>query len=222
MTLAKLCVVAGVGPGMGLAIGRRFAAEGYDIAMIARGAEALEHYARELRNERSNVQSFPADLGDIMEMTSAFAEIRRRMGDPEVLVYNGAGWHQVSAMAMDPVVFTQDVALSVTSALVCAQQVYPSMKAAAKGTMLFTGGGLALRPQFGSGASSLTAGKSALRGLVHAMAGELAPDGIHVATVTISGTVAVGTPFDPDIIAKAYMDLHEQPKRAWAVETIFS
>jgi NAD(P)-dependent dehydrogenase (short-subunit alcohol dehydrogenase family) len=207
---------------MGLAIARRFAAEGYALALVARSADALAGYARELAAGGAIVEAFPADLCSIEQVRSAFADIRRRMGDADVLVYNGARWHEVPAMAIDPVTFNADIALSVTGALVCAQQVHPAMKAAGRGTMLFTGGGLALKPEFNRGVSSLTAGKSALRGLVYAMAGELAPEGIHAATVTIAGTVAAGTPFDPDIIAQAYVDLHRQPAGAWAIETVFS
>ena len=90
------------------------------------------------------------------------------------------------------------------------------------GSILFTGGGLALYPEYGANASSLTAGKSALRGLTYAMAKELEPEGIHVATVTIAGTVAEGTAFAPDTIAECYWALHQQPKAQWSTEIVFN
>ena len=37
-----VCVVTGVGPGNGLAIVRRFARQGYQVAMLARNAQRLE------------------------------------------------------------------------------------------------------------------------------------------------------------------------------------
>ena len=95
------------------------------------------------------------------------------------------------------------------------------MRAAGRGTLLFTGGGLALYPEYGAGVSSLAAGKAGLRAFAFALAKELAPEGIHVATVTIAGTVKPGTAFDPDRIAEEYWALHAQPADSWSVERVF-
>lgn len=216
-----LAIIAGTGPGMGTAIARRFAREGFDIALIARNPDALAAQVQGLAGFGVRAEGFAADLCDITATKAAFAAIDRQFGAADVLVYNGARWHEIAAMEIDPETFHADLALGVTGGLVCAQAVYPAMKAAGKGTMLFTGGGLALFPQYGKGVSSLTAGKSALRGLVHAMAGELAPEGIHVATVTIAGQVAPGGAFDPDRIAEHYLRLHREPAGSWSVEHVF-
>ncbi|WP_426130892.1 hypothetical protein [Pararhizobium sp. PWRC1-1] len=71
-----------------------------------------------------------------------------------------------------------------------------------------------------AGVASHRAGKSALRGLTFAMA-ELVADGIHVAMVTVAGSVAPGTAFDPDHIARHYLDLHQQAAGAWETERHF-
>jgi hypothetical protein len=36
---------------------------------------------------------------------------------------------------------------------------------------------------------------------------DLEPDGIRVATLTIAGTIAAGTPFDPERIAERYWEV---------------
>jgi short-subunit dehydrogenase len=95
------------------------------------------------------------------------------------------------------------------------------MVSAGGGTVLFTGGGLALAPQAGLGVASLVAGKSALRGLALVLHEELKPQGIHVGLVTIAGMVAPGTAFDPDRIAEAYWDLLSEPRAGWTAETVF-
>jgi NAD(P)-dependent dehydrogenase (short-subunit alcohol dehydrogenase family) len=153
---------------------------------------------------------------------AALAEIHDRHEPAEVLVYNGARWHERPAMTLDPMDFTWDLSLCATGALVCAQHVYPGMQAAGRGTILFTGGGFALHPEFGAGNASLTAGKSAICGLTYAMAAELAPENLHVATVTISGTIKPGTAFDPDLIAQQYWILHQQPRAASEIEAVFT
>lgn len=217
----KVAIVAGVGPGMGIAIARRFAQAGFGIGLVARDRAKLDSYVGELSELGVRAEAAAADLCDLGAVKTAFDELRQRLGPASVLVYNGARWHERRAMDIDPATFTWDMALCCTGALATAQFVYPDMKKAGTGTILFTGGGLALFPQYGANVSSLTAGKSALRGLTFAMAKELEPEGIHVATVTIAGTVAPDTPFSPARIAERYLMLAEQPRGTWIVESVF-
>lgn len=219
---SKAAIVAGVGPGIGLAVARRFARHGYDVGLIARDRGRLDAYVSELSGFGVTAAAESADLCDLAALQAAFAKLRERLGPASVLVYNGARWHEQAAMQIDPVTFNEDLALCCTGALASAQLVYPDMKQAGAGSILLTGGGLALYPEFGAAVPSLTAGKSALRGLCFAMGKELEPDGIHVATVTIAGTVAPGTAFDPDLIAERYWELHQERQGHWTTEIVFN
>ncbi|MET3890269.1 NAD(P)-dependent dehydrogenase (short-subunit alcohol dehydrogenase family) [Bosea sp. OAE506] len=214
-------VIAGYGPGMGAALARRFASEGYSISLLARGRAALDEAVTAFADQGIIARGFEVDLSQPSVIQCALAEVAAATSDPDVLIYNAARWREAATMALSPQDFAQDLSLAITGALVCAQSVYPAMRARGSGTMLFTGGGLALYPASGVGVASLTAGKTGLRGLVYAMAPELAPDGIHVATVTIAGQVATGTAFDPDMIAGHYWDLHNQPQSAWEIERVY-
>lgn len=82
-----------------------------------------------------------------------------------------------------------------------------------------TGGGLASHPF--ADAVSLEIGKAGIRSLAFTLAQELKDSGIHVATVTICGTVQSGTHFDPDTIAQSYLALHKQPPEAFETEAIY-
>ena len=53
MTRKKVCVVIGVGPGNGAALGRRFAREGYAVALLARTTETSEGLAKSLADARA-------------------------------------------------------------------------------------------------------------------------------------------------------------------------
>ncbi|MGH8297643.1 MAG: transposase domain-containing protein [Steroidobacteraceae bacterium] len=55
----KVAVVAGVGPGNGAALARRFAAGGYAMAMLARSRASLEPLEREIDGARG----FKCDVG---------------------------------------------------------------------------------------------------------------------------------------------------------------
>lgn len=217
--LAPLAVVAGAGPGLGVAIARRFAREGMRVALISRNPRPLLPM---IGADEGRSSAYSADVSDLAETARVMETIIHDLGSPAVLVYNGALWREGPSVALDPVLFQRDLALNVTSALVCTQRVAGGMAAQGHGTILFTGGGLSLRPGLGVGVGSLTAGKAALRALAHVLAGELAPQGLHVATVTVAGQVAPGTAFDPDLIADHYWALHRQARADWEVERVFA
>src|SRR5207248_8265384 len=92
-----VCAVAGVGPGNGAAFARRFASEGYALALLARGTELTAKLAGEL----SDACAYECDLADAASVARAFEDIRRDLGDPDVLIYNaGSGvWGAVEEAA---------------------------------------------------------------------------------------------------------------------------
>ena len=68
------------------------------------------------------------------------------------------------------------------------------------------------------GLASACLGKAALRSLALSLAAELAPEGIHAATVTVCGFVQPGSPLAPEHVAEAFWELHGQEKTAWESE----
>ncbi|MBU8540633.1 SDR family NAD(P)-dependent oxidoreductase [Falsiroseomonas tokyonensis] len=140
-----------------------------------------------------------------------------------VMVYNAyrASFAAPGPSALAPADLAADFAVNVTGALVAVQAVLPGMRAAGQGSILFTGGGLALDPTGWLPAASLAVGKAGLRSLALTLHAELASQTIHAGTVTIAGTVARHTAFDPDRIAEAFWDLHADPAGAFQPEIIF-
>lgn len=220
--MPRVCAVAGAGSGVGMAVARRFARESYAVALLARRQGALDRMAAELSAGGATARGFSVDLTDAAALRAVLDRVAAELGAPDVLVYNASGaFSPAPAMDLDPARFADQLNLCVTGALVAAQSVFPAMRAAAAGTILFTGGGLALTPEEGGEVAALTAGKAGLRALARAIAPELARAGIHVATVTVAGMIAPGGPFDPDRIAETYWELHTEPSDAWTVERIF-
>ena len=216
-----VCAIVGVGPGVGLAVAKRFAREGFDLALIARRPDALGDYIKELTEAAPalKVRGFPADAGDAATLSTALQNVILELGKVDVLVYNAAVLKPGNPATLVPEEVNQDFAVNVTGALVAAQAVLPAMQAMKSGTILFTGGGLALNPY--PMYASLSIGKAGVRSLTFTLADELKPQGIHVATVTIAGFVKPGTRFDPDAIADVYWDLHSQPRENWEREFVF-
>ena len=84
-----VAVVIGVGPGLGTAVARRFAA-GYTVAIVARNAEYLAKLAAEIGASAGDARPIPANVAEESAIEAAFATIRREIGDPEVLPYKFA------------------------------------------------------------------------------------------------------------------------------------
>ncbi len=220
-------VLVGMGPGLGLALVRRFARGGGPVAFIGRRVEALAAFEVPLREEGLEVAGFVADAGKPETMDEAFAAIRRHYGEPEALIYNAAiieparfvtpsavpfvqygnapGWHSHGAPA-DFDYLMECFKTNVAGALHAAQQVSPAMVAQGQGTILLTGGVLAFDPWLEWGVTAL--GKAALRSLGISLHRELAPFGIRAHIVAIHGTMEEGTPYDPALVAEAYWQLH--------------
>lgn len=212
-------IIIGYGPGVSGAVAEAFAREGYPLALIARDPAKLDGAIQTLRSKGVDARGFAADAGDAASLTAALAAAKADLGDAEVLHYNAALWRPGPVLETTPESFDADFRIAVTGALVAARALAPAMIAAKRGTLLFTGGGLALYPS--PQAPSLSVGKAGIRALAMMLAQELAPHNVRVGTVTIAGEVAPGTAFAPEMIAGAFLDLHRGRPDPATAEIIF-
>jgi NAD(P)-dependent dehydrogenase (short-subunit alcohol dehydrogenase family) len=205
----KTVMIIGAGPGIGSGVARKFANEGFSVAALSRSGET----------SGENIHGFAADAADFNSLQQAVARVTEKLTAPDVLVYNVAAIHQGVPSSLSSTDLIDDFTVNVAGALEAAKLVIPAMKKNGRGTILFTGGGLALYPS--AAYSSLAIGKAGIRSLAFSLAEELKPEDIHVATVTVMGFVKPGTAFDPDKIAAHYWRLHTQEKNAWETEHLF-
>ncbi len=215
----NVCVVVGVGPGLGLAIAEIFGQHGYSIAMLARREQALAEYQKTLKSSNIESSGFSVDVADEASIISAFNQIKQKMGTPQVLIYNTASPRQSKGMATTNTQLVEDFKINVAGALTSVQQVAPLMKAQGKGTILLTGGGFALSPY--PDFTSLSIGKAGIRSLSLSLAQELQGDNIHVATVTVCGIIGQDEHFLPSNIAQVYWELHNQEQSTWQQEYVY-
>lgn len=211
---SDLVVVLGAGPGLGRAVGAAFAKRGARVVLVARDRERLERLVTAI----AGVSGIAADVADEPALLSAFASIRSEHGDPTVLVHNPSIAYESPASRTPRAALMDGFALAAGSLLVAAQEVLPAMRASGRGTILVTGSGSAKAGSTWSAA--LAAQKAAVRNLSFSLAAELAPEGIHVVTITIAGNL--GTPgFEHDRIAALYVRLHDATDTSgppWAPE----
>ena len=206
-----LCTIVGMGRGISYSIARRFAEEGFAIGMVSRDEAGLHEFESEIPGSRGIV----ADAGEEHSLRAAL----RQLAPAAVLVYNASSGHAAFATELTAEDAIADFRVNVLGAIAAVQETVPAMREAGKGTILITGGGLALQPM--ASLASLALGKAALRNLAFSLADELEPAGIHVATVTVCGFVEPGTRFAPEKIAEEYWRLHVQPQGQFEREVVY-
>ncbi|GLT39034.1 hypothetical protein SLA2020_132420 [Shorea laevis] len=242
-TTKGIAAIVGVGPKLGRSIARKFAHEGYTVAILARDLGRLSRFADEIaREEKAQVFAIRIDCSDSRSVREAFEGVLS-LGFVEVLVYNAyqpVSWHPTNFTDIRIDSFEKSLAVSPVAAFLCAQQVIPGMVERGRGTILFTGCSASLNGI--AGFSELCCGKFALRALSQCLAREFQPLGIHVAHVIIDGVI--GPPrgpstlmqrevvaqqrlgggdgammmMDPDALAQTYWHLHVQHRTAWTQE----
>jgi short-subunit dehydrogenase len=198
-------LLIGAGPGLGAAVARRFAAGGYRVTLVARSAGGLGDLAGSLSDTGAEIGTIEADASDPEALGARLAELYRGDDAPGLIVYNAVMGTPDRLLSATVAHLQAAYAVDVVSAIVVAQVAAPAMKAAGFGTIIVTGGGFADHPI--PALATVSLGKAALRSAATMLGADLGPDGIRVATLTIAGQIAPGTPFDPERIAERYWDV---------------
>ena len=223
----KVAAVVGVGAGLGNALARRFAKE-YAVALVARGADKLTGFAKEIEGEGGKALVVPADVSKAADIEEVFARIRGELGDVDVLLYNAAMRPFGRLLETKPSTFEMTWRVTTFGAFLFAQQVVPPMLAKGAGVIIITGATAGVKP-FATSAAFGPA-KFAVRGLAQVMARDLQPQGVHVAYVNVDG--AIDMPFirqrfpqikdedmlKPSAIAETFWHVAHQDRSAWTHE----
>jgi NAD(P)-dependent dehydrogenase (short-subunit alcohol dehydrogenase family) len=224
---SPVAVVVGVGAGLGAALVRRFA-RGYRVAAVARSLEVTGPLAQEIRADGSVVLPVQGDTTLPDAVAAAHQEIRTKLGDPEILVFNGGRRPFGPLMTTTPEEFEATWRLHTLGAFLWARQVVPGMLARGKGVILITGATAGVKPSPNSAA--FAPAKFAVRGLAEVLSRDLHPQGIHVAYVNVDGGIDMpllrqNLPhlkdedvLKPSAIADAYWYLAHQDPSAWSHE----
>jgi NAD(P)-dependent dehydrogenase (short-subunit alcohol dehydrogenase family) len=220
----RVCVVTGVGPGTGAALARRFAADGYRVALLARNPERLAKLAAEL----PGTAAFPVDVADLAALRATLARVRAELGVPSVLLHNAVAGGFGAFETVKPEELEHRFRVNVTSLLVLAQELAPAMALAGWGAIAVTGNTSAWRGKAAFAGFAPT--KAAQRILAESLARALGPKGVHVAYIVTDAVIDVpwtrkAMPDRPDEffiqpsgIADAVHHVVHQERSAWTFE----
>jgi NAD(P)-dependent dehydrogenase (short-subunit alcohol dehydrogenase family) len=178
----RVCVVVGVGPGMGRDAALRFAAEGADVVLAARSSDRIESVATEVREKGRRALCVPTDATDAASVAALVEATVGEFGRVDVLVNNAfrqPPFETLEEVSMET--WNGSLAINCTAALRTSKAVLPTMRAQGSGSIvnIATMSIRNNRPNFGAYAAA----KSALTSLTRTLANEVGPDGIRVNAV---------------------------------------
>jgi NAD(P)-dependent dehydrogenase (short-subunit alcohol dehydrogenase family) len=203
--------IVGAGRGLGAAAARRFAQEGFDVALLSRSQERVDALARELSAEGLPARGYAADVRDRTSLAAALDRVAETLGPVEVLQYSPIPQQEFLRPVLEttPGDLTAALEFSVLGPVTAVGQVLPGMRALGRGTVLFVNGGSAARPNPRvAGTSIAFAGESAYGQMLREV---LAVEGIYVGQLVIPGAITPGHPrTDPTVLAETLWAMHTE------------
>jgi short-subunit dehydrogenase len=200
-------LLVGAGPGLGMAVARRFASGGYRVTLVARSTDGLRSLADSLADTGARIDTVAADASEPEGLRAQMTEVFGEQGAPGLIIYNAVMGTPDTLLSSSAEHLQTAYTVDVIGAIVVAQVAAPAMRAAGSGTIVVTGGGFADYPI--PALATVSLGKAALRSAATMLGADLAADGIRVATLTIMGQIVAGTAFDPEKIATRYWEVVE-------------
>jgi short-subunit dehydrogenase len=198
-------LLVGAGPGLGMAVARRFAIGSYRVTLVARSTDGLRDLAQSLADTGAQIDTIAADASDPEVLGARMAELYNGQGAPGLIIYNAVMGAPDTLLSSSVEHLQTAYAVDVIGAIVVTQVAAPAMRAASSGTIIVTGAGFADHPI--PALATVSLGKAALRSAATMLGADLEPDGVRVATLTIAGQIVAGGAFDPENIAQRYWEV---------------
>jgi 3-oxoacyl-[acyl-carrier protein] reductase len=175
----RVAIVTGSSRGIGRAIAMRLAEEGAQVVLNARGPEALEQAAAELRERGGRVRPVAEDVMRADGCQRLVDETLQAFGTVDILV-NNAGGGQASALEAPESEWREAFDWTVWPSLRLTRLVAPHMRRQRRGVILMIA---SIYGRELGGRAGYQVAKSAQISLAKALARELAPHHVRVLSV---------------------------------------
>jgi short-subunit dehydrogenase len=186
----KRTVVTGASSGIGAAIARELAARGAAVTLVARGREAMDALAGEIRAAGGTAAVEPADLSRVDEVTSLAERLLAAGSAPDVLVNNAGAGRWLAVDETPPGEAAQMIALPYLAAFELTRAVLPAMISRGSGRIvcMTSLAGFTYIP----GASGYGVARWAMRAFASQLRADLAGTGVGV---TLIAPAEVDSPY---------------------------
>ena len=190
-TRPGIAIVTGAGSGIGRACALALLAEGWQVGLVGRRAEALAETAAQAGDAASRALPLPCNVANEPEVAAAFEAVRARWGRLDLLFNNAGG----GLAAKTPDLITADewrqvVDVNLNGAFYCLSHAFRLMKAQTPqgGRIVNNGSISAYAPRPGS--IAYTATKHAVSGLTKTAALDGRPFDIAVGQIDIGNAAS--------------------------------
>ena len=178
-------IITGGSSGIGRELGRRLAAAGYSLSLVARRKELLDEAAADIashfKDPKQRVFIHSADVSEVAQAEAAVHACIAKLGTPD-LVVTSAGVAVPGHFGDIPLeAHERSMAVNYFGSLYVVRAALPVMRARRKGRIVFISSGAGLMGLFGY--TTYSPSKFALRGLAEALRAELSADKIGVSIV---------------------------------------
>ncbi len=182
MAQPRCALVTGASSGIGEAVARLLAHEGYRVALLARRADALEAVRSSLpAGEHAGHVALAADLCDPASIRAACERVGRELGTVDLLVNNAGMGYRARVCELDDALLRQVIDTNVTGLLVMCREALPLLRRGTKPVVVNVSSVVGRRGIPGQSAYSAT--KAAVCSIGEALRVEWAEHGIAVCTL---------------------------------------
>lgn len=198
MASKHIAIVAGVGPGTGASVARKFA-KAYPVVLLARKPENYESLAKEIQSSGGKALGISTDVSDASSLKNALEAIKKEFGSDvsaAAAIFNASGgFLRKPFLEIPPEVFSQSLGVSATGGILFSQTFLPLLLNGVKAgpehppSLIFTGATASVKSN--AQMASFSTGKWALRALSQSLAREFGPQGVHVAHAIIDGVIDI-------------------------------
>ena len=184
----KIAMVGGGSKGLGFAVARALAAEGAQVSIASRDAEAIKRAADTIERETGGqALAVPADLSHADAIADWHAATMKQFGGVDLLFANTGGPPAGTALSFDDTAWQSAFELLLMSVVRTVRLVVPSMRARGGGAILIGTSSSVKEPIAILALSNVM--RSGVTSLAKTLSFELAPDKIRVNTL-IPGRIA--------------------------------
>ena len=228
-----IVAITGASAGVGRAVAREFAAQKWDVAVIARNRARLDAAVAELRQCGVRAMAVVADVADFAAVTAAAQEIENTLGPIDVWINNAMATVFAPVARITPEEFKRSTEVTYLGQVHGTMVALSLMRPRNRGTIVNIGSALAYRaiPL----QSAYCGAKYAVRGFTDALRSELIHDGSAIGLVMVH-LPAINTPqfdwalnkmgrraqpvppiFQPEVAARAiyFAATHPQRREIW-------
>jgi short-subunit dehydrogenase len=184
--MSKSIAVVGAGPGLGQAVARRYAREGYTVALIARRRESLVALAAELTRAGATAHAITADLSSERAVPQLAEQIRAKVGNLDAIYYGPSVRGYVPVVDLTADELRELMPLAVYSLVDLVHEFLPHMLSQQKGTILVAAAASAVQ---GMPNLAGTAVLAAQRNYLQALQAKVTEQGVYVGRLYIGAVI---------------------------------